>query len=338
MEISKIKQKYAATTNLRHNLKPGYRNNFSVKSGQSMIDSDFIVEKISPDGNIVLYDVIKKRKYSTQAKSIWANEDCNEEKSDKPVIVQIKSNKSESLIDVSAKIYDPNDYENELETLIKANIKNIWLVGPAGCGKTTMSKNVSAKLGMDCLVISCGLGTGPSDFVGYKYPTREETRFSKFFQSKSLIVLDEFTALDPAVAQIANAALANGTLETTTGIINRHEDCIIVATSNTFGNGADRVYVANNQIDGATIDRFVGGIIEMDYSIDYESHFNADVVNYVWQLRDVIKEGDLRRIASTRMIIEGSKLIENNINNWKERLICNWTKEEKQLINDFARR
>jgi cobaltochelatase CobS len=32
-------------------------------------------------------------------------------------------------------------------------------------------------------------------------------------------------------------------------------DCI-VATANTFGTGADRVYVGSLQIDGATLDRF----------------------------------------------------------------------------------
>lgn len=97
------------------------------------------------------------------------------------------------------------------------------------------------------------------------------------------------TALDPSVAQVINAALANGEIETTTGTVLRHPECIIIATSNTFGNGADRQYVANNQLDASTIDRFTGAIIEVNYSVKYESQFDHEVVDYIYLLRNCIK-------------------------------------------------
>lgn len=116
------------------------------------------------------------------------------------------------------------------------------------------------------------------------------------------------TALDPSVAQVINAALANGEIETTTGTVLRHPECIIIATSNTFGNGADRQYVANNQLDASTIDRFTGAIIEVDYSVKYESQFDHEVVDYIYLLRNCIKINSLRRIASTRMIQAAEKM------------------------------
>ena len=225
------------------------------------------------------------------------------------------------------------EYNVQLEMLVNAGIKNIWMVGPAGCGKTTMAKNLAEKIGVEFYSISCGVGTSAAEFVGYKYPQREGTDFARFYAKPSIILIDEFTALDPSVAQICNAALANGYINTTTGKVLRNEQCIIIATSNTFGQGASRQYVANNQLDASTIDRFVGGMIEVNYSFKYESRFRTDVVEYVYSLRDVIKNNGLRRIASTRMIIEGEKLANSGVTDWKKVLISNWTDAEKNMVN-----
>jgi len=224
------------------------------------------------------------------------------------------------------------EYHEQLEALVLAGITNIWMVGPAGCGKTTMANNLAKTLKYDFYSISCGIGTSSAEFIGYKYPQRESTDFAKYFSKPSIILIDEFTALDASVAQILNAALANGYINTTTGKVYRHKDCIIIATSNTFGQGANRQYVANNQLDASTIDRFIGGMIEVDYSVPYESKFNPDVVNYVWNLRNIIKQNNLRRVASTRMIIEGEKLKKAGITDWKDILISNWTEAEKLML------
>lgn len=225
-----------------------------------------------------------------------------------------------------------DDTLSHIVDLINAGVKNIWMVGPAGCGKTTIGKLVAEKLKRDYYIISCGIGTSSTEFLGYKYPIREATRFATFYQNPSIIILDEFTALDPSVAQSVNAALANGIIETTTGIAERHPDCIIIATSNTYGSGASRQYCANNQLDDSTKDRFIGGIVEVDYNPKYESKFDSEVVKFVQQIRDIIKNNELRRVASTRMIIEGEKLRKANIKNWTSLLVSNWTEEEKQLL------
>lgn len=245
-----------------------------------------------------------------------------------------KAEEEAKMIDVSK--LDP---EAQLKKVIEAGIHNVWMVGPAGCGKSTMARNVAKELDIPYLCISCGIGTSATEFVGYKYPQRESTKFAEYYAKPSIILIDEMTALDPAVGQVLNAALANGEIETTTGLVSRHPECIIIATSNTFGNGASRQYVANNQLDASTIDRFIGGIIEVNYSVEYESQYDTDVVNYVWKLREIIKECNLRRIASTRMIQSGHVMKKAYFKNWKEMLITNWTDSEKEMVNsklDFS--
>ena len=198
--------------------------------------------------------------------------------------------------------------EDKLRKTIDSGIKNIWMVGPAGCGKSTMARNVATDMDLPYLCISCGIGTSATEFIGYKYPTRESTRFGEFYAKPSIILIDEITALDPAVAQILNAALANDEIETTTGLVHRHPECIIIATSNTFGFGCDRQYVANNQLDASTIDRFIGGIVEVTYSAKYESKYDTEVVNYVYALREFVQEQGIRKVCSTRMVQAGHRL------------------------------
>lgn len=222
----------------------------------------------------------------------------------------------------------------KMQKSIEAGIKNIWLVGPAGCGKSTITRELAETLGVELLCISCGIGTSATTFLGRMYPKAEATRFAEFYAKPSVILIDEFTALDPAVAQILNSALANGEIETTTGVVKRHPDCIIVATSNTFGGGADRQYVANNQLDASTIDRFIGGIIEINYSNSYEEQYDKEVVEYVREIRKLIKDNNLRRIASTRWIQAAHGWKKNLCKDWREMLITNWSDVEKKIVKE----
>jgi hypothetical protein len=218
-----------------------------------------------------------------------------------------------------------------IEKLIEAGNQNIWMVGPAGCGKTTIAEEAGKKMDLPVTLISCGAGTSATTFLGYKYPEREETPFVSAFSQPGIIVLDEFTSLEAQVAQIANSALSNNQLSATTGTFKRNPDCIIIATSNTFGHGADRVYVSNNQLDASTNDRFVGAKVEIDYSREYESQYDTEVCQYVWRLRDIIQKNGLRKIASTRAIIAGEKNKKAGLP-WKDLLITDWSPDEKALV------
>lgn len=300
------------------------------------------ITKYRSDENIV----VKNRKgeyYTTSKKGIEMGDIFEEtkkrkEKQAKLQAEQQRKNESETRKKNLKHTMSEMPTEERIDLLIDCGIKNMWMVGPAGCGKSTIARNVANNKELPYLCISCGIGTSAAEFVGYKYPERESTKFAEYYAKPSIILIDEMTALEPAVAQVLNAALANDEIETTTGLVKRHKDCIIIATSNTFGNGADRQYVANNQLDSSTLDRFVGGIIEVDYSEEYESQFDVEVVEYVHLLRKVIKHNELRRIASTRLIISGHKLKDIGIIDWKSMLITNWSDSEKDLFAEWISR
>lgn len=282
----------------------------------------------------------KKKQIEKKAKETFGNEEYTKELVDKleeKAEQKRKKQEEEKRLKEIQFSFQSLEPEDKLKKLIEAGMNNIWMVGPAGCGKSTIARNIAKELDIPYLCISCGIGTSATEFTGYKYPTREATKFAEFYAKKSLILIDEMTALDPSVAQVINAALANGEIETTTGTVLRHSECIIVATSNTFGNGADRQYVANNQLDASTIDRFTGAIIEVDYSKKYESQFDQEVRDYIHLLRACIKINSLRRIASTRMIQAAEKMKKIGMSDWKDLLIINWSDTEKKIVGEYVK-
>lgn len=334
-DIKKGQKFYGTITTTVKDPKTGKKVRTQITSTFEMLDNkrntDRLLVKDIEDGNI--YNTSRRgTKLLSKTLSI-------EEQKVKQALEEAlaKAEKERKLMQELGIKFSSSDTPTRIKRTIEAGIKNIWLCGPAGSGKSMMTRQVAAELGLPYLCISCGIGTSSTEFVGYKYPTRESTKFAEYYSKPSIILLDEFTALDPAVAQICNAALANDEIETTTGTVYRDPNCIIIATSNTFGGGASRQYVANNQLDASTIDRFIGGIIEVNYSESFESQYDPEVVNYVNSLRNIIKTYDFRRIASTRMIQAGCALKKAYVMDWKDQLIINWSNEERRVVMEHLK-
>lgn len=318
------------------------KNEAGKKSRYKLIDYWKVIkkEKNEATGNTSFtVENLQGEKYKTSPSGINMQNPSEHQEKLRKLAEKLKAEEEEKKrkAEEEAKMIDMSKLQphEQLKRLIEAGMRNIWMVGPAGCGKSTMARMTAKELNLPYLCISCGIGTSATEFLGYKYPTRESTKFAEYYAKPSIILIDEMTALDPAVGQVLNAALANDEIETTTGLVSRNPECIIIATSNTFGSGASRQYVANNQLDASTIDRFIGGIIEVDYSVDYESQYDVDVVNYVWKLRECIKACNIRRIASTRMIQSGTRMKKAYFKNWKDMLICNWTDTEREMVKKF---
>lgn len=335
-DIKKGQKFYGTITTTVKDPETGKKVRTQITSTFEMIDNkqntDRLMVKDLTDGKI--YNTSRR---GTHLKSLVESieQQLERKKIQEELLQRMKEQKIMKELGIK---FSSSDTPSRIKRTIEAGIKNIWLCGPAGSGKSVMTRMIATELGLPYLCISCGIGTSSTEFVGYKYPNRESTKFAEYYSKPSIILLDEFTALDPAVAQICNAALANDEIETTTGTVYRDPNCIIVATSNTYGGGASRQYVANNQLDASTIDRFIGGIIEVNYSQDFESQYDKEVVDYVNNLRNIIKQYDFRRIASTRMIQAGCALKKAYVMDWREQLIINWSENEKKIVYSLINR
>lgn len=219
----------------------------------------------------------------------------------------------------------------DLRAIIGAGLRNVWLYGPAGTGKTTICRQLAEEMELPCTILSCSAGTSPAEITGFKYPEPRASAISRAIAQPGIIVLDEMPMLEPDVAAVCNALLANNELETSTGHVNRDPDCIIIATANTTGTGADRQYIGNNQLDAATLDRFAGAFVRVDYSAEYESRFDSEVVSFCQNLRRLVKDNGLDRIVSTRAIIAADKLKAAGLD-WRAAILNHWTDDEKALV------
>jgi hypothetical protein len=223
-----------------------------------------------------------------------------------------------------------------IKARLEAGLVNLWLHGPAGCGKTTMCSIVAEAMGLPCYVLSCSKDTDPSQVQGRRYPTPEESEFIHFYERPSIIVLDEFTAVEADTAMLLNAALANGKFTSSTKrTVVRHPRCYVVATSNTLGLGGDATYCGNQRLDASTRDRFSCGFIQVDYSHAYERALckdDKDVHDFIKALRKVVVKNDLEQIVSTRTLIGALALKRAGCTNWKSAAVGTWNNQELGLI------
>lgn len=236
----------------------------------------------------------------------------------------------------------------QFKTVLKLAMarKNTMLIGPAGCGKTYIAEKVADALGIPFSSVSCTSGMGESELKGWLLPTGENGRFeyvqSQFierYENGGVFLLDEIDAADPNVLVFINQALANGSFflahRFNNPLVKKHRDFVCIAAANTFGHGADMMYVGRNQLDAATLDRFRAGIIAMDYDPDVERKLiHPEVLQWGWGIRKKIREHKLRRIMSMRAMIDISSMIEMHgmegwpKSEWERSYFADWSRDE----------
>lgn len=190
----------------------------------------------------------------------------------------------------------------------------VMLVGPAGTGKSHAAEQTAQVLGLPFYAMSVGAQTSKSDLIGYMDAMKNyvTTPFRKAYEEGGLFLLDEIDAGNSNVLIQLNAALANGYMSFPDEMIRRHENFRFVASANTFGLGANRQYVGRNQLDAATLDRFVTLQWDIDNNVEESlaiGHYGPSWLSVVRMVREYVESRELRVVVSPRATQRGAKLI-----------------------------
>lgn len=185
----------------------------------------------------------------------------------------------------------------------------LMLVGSAGAGKNYTLEQVAEALDLE-FYFSNAVNqeyklTGFIDANGKFH----ETQFYQAFTNGGMFFLDEIDASCPECLVILNSAIANRYFDFPIGRVKAHENFRVVCAGNTYGTGADMVYVGRNVLDGATLDRFVVLPFDYDDEVEKQLAYDQTLYDFIRALRKAINDANLRYIVSMRALINATKLL-----------------------------
>jgi hypothetical protein len=210
---------------------------------------------------------------------------------------------------------------------------NVMLVGPAGSGKTTAAVKAAEALNLPFY----GTGAISTEYKLTGFIDAQgriiSTAFRKAFEDGGVFLFDEMDASLPGALLAFNSALANDYYDFPDANVKKHPNFRAIAGVNTFGTGADRQYVGRNQLDAASLDRWVTLVWDYDMALEAsfvgaprptgaplprsveplcEAEAQSTAVRFfdrVQKIRKAVTNLKIRHVVSPRATINGSKLL-----------------------------
>lgn len=204
------------------------------------------------------------------------------------------------------------------------DIMNTLLVGPQGCGKTSVAYEFAAKTKMPLLKMNCPLVREPRDWFGAKRAENGSVFWDKALFAEAIaqgglvVLLDEITRATPNVLN-SLLPLLDWTRET---YIEEAKEKLVVGPKTYFFATANigAQFTGTFKLDSALADRF-GAIVECSFLPEQEetellvkrSGISSDVARRLVKVANMVRNenqnsGKLTETISTRVLLDVARL------------------------------
>lgn len=198
--------------------------------------------------------------------------------------------------------------------------QNVYLVGPAGTGKSTMGKMCADALGVNFYTMSCDSQMSSTALKGYRGVTGEyvSTEFREAYEHGGVFLLDEADQSHPSPLTWLNMAIENGHCAFPDKTVTRNPYFYVMVGANTFGTGATDEYVGANKQNKAFLDRFSFVEMMIDEALEEAAMLaaipNNQALGREWlaKVREWRKnaiEHKVKILITPRAAIEGAKIL-----------------------------
>lgn len=212
------------------------------------------------------------------------------------------------------------------ESLLKAVSAgvNVFVVGPAGSGKTTTAQQIAEALELPFYFT--GAIDSPYKLTGFIDAQGRivNSSFRKAYVEGGLFLFDEIDGSLPGAILAFNAALANEMADFPDKSEKKHPNFRVIAAANTYGLGADRMYVGRNQLDAASLDRFAFIEFPYDETLERLLTSNDGWVDRVQAVRKAVNKLKMRHIISPRASLQGAALLGAGLPQKTVEEMCIW--------------
>jgi cobaltochelatase CobS len=213
---------------------------------------------------------------------------------------------------------------------------NIFLSGEASSGKTTACKQLAKAL--DRKWYFNGAISMPHEMLGFidAGGNYHRTPFRDAYEHGGVYTFDEVDRSDPVALLAVNPHLANGVATFPDGQIQRHRDCLIICTANTWGNGANADYCGATKLDAAFMSRFPARLSwSIDLAFEISISGNENWARRVQAARARAQATGLKVMIDVRMTLGGAALIAAGLSEQEAAeatYLANVTPDQRRMI------
>lgn len=225
--------------------------------------------------------------------------------------------------------------------------KQVFLSGPTGSGKTTISAQIAEAMGLPFYFISCSAGMSEAHLLGRMLfdGTYASSDLVRAYEEGGIFLFDEIDAADNNTLLVINSALANNRLSIPNRkdkpYAERHTNFVCIVAGNSWGEGSIQ-YQGRSSLDRAFLDRFAMSKVEVNYDGNLErliTNKHPIISTVFHNLRGYLTQKAIDRPISTRTLISGYKDMENGhtISQVMNKFTIGWTEDDKKKVAEFMK-